>query len=510
VKAIIIILALGVVGCAQVAGIEEKPCRAVCVNATTRLVCEGGASRAEACPASPEECAAVVCTAGTCGYAPAIGNTCGPEGTGRCNEGYACVGEKSRLSAIFAHTCLVADDGKVWCWGTNKYAELGDGTSEPRGNPVLVRGLPGAAIDVAVGYGHTCALLADGDIYCWGNNEAAQCGTGGPSKPLTEPVRVPAGEIRFTAVAAGQAHACAIAEDRSVYCWGWTIHGITGVDTSDVGGALTIPPRRVEGLDDVKGIETVKNHTCAVRYSTPTMVCWGSNMQIEKEQIAFKLGPGAVDSTGTPLEYSATPVPVDIGREVRDIGMGWESTYAVGIDSVAFAWGYNRRSQLGTGNEAEYEETPEPILREINIEPYLIPLTGVRDILRSDGSDQCAELNSALGQSRYVCWGRDGFGEIGLGEVRQYETFPFPVETVLPQSARNLVRGENHGCALVTIVDTHEVWCYGAGELVANGTTTSGDPEAIVPPQPKPTPIVWNPDNFASTLERVRERQRAE
>jgi len=230
------------------------------------------------------------------------------------------------------------------------------------------------------------------------------------------------------------------------------------------------------------------------------MVCWGSNMRLEEGKIAYKLGPNAVDPSGKPLECSAKPVPVDLGVEVIDIGMGFESTYAVDANSVAYGWGYNDRRQLGIGRSGEFVEKPERLQFIPRDQPDPVPFTNVRDVLRTDGRDQCAELHSPRETSRFYCWGRDGYGELGQGKVLENTTLLLPTETVLPPSARNLVRGENHGCFLVGADSKHEVWCFGAGQLVANGAARPEISSEAIPPQPEPQPVVWKPENFEAGL----------
>src|SRR6185312_7157381 len=182
--------ATGAIGsaCAPIAGIDEKPCVPGCVDGKTRLVCDGSQPRADPCPVSSQECVAPVCAkGGVCGFEPAVGKECGPDGRARCNEGYACIGPHTRLSAILTHTCAVDDAGLVWCWGYNQYGELGDGTHIDRTKPVQVKGLPGPVMDVSAGYAHTCVLTRAGEAWCWGNNIGGQMGTGDVSDPQDAP-----------------------------------------------------------------------------------------------------------------------------------------------------------------------------------------------------------------------------------------------------------------------------------------------------------------------------------
>ena len=74
--------------------------------------------------------------------------------------------------------CAVGVSGDVYCWGPNSYGEVGDGTRQVALQPVKVVGLPAPASRVKVSATATCALLTNGKIYCWGNNESGQLGNG--------------------------------------------------------------------------------------------------------------------------------------------------------------------------------------------------------------------------------------------------------------------------------------------------------------------------------------------
>ncbi len=85
-------------------------------------------------------------------------------------------------------SCAIAD-GDVWCWGMGLDGRLGTGRADPEYVPARVAGLPAAAVEIALGYGHTCATLVDGDVWCWGRGSAGQLGDGSRSGSFV-PVRV--------------------------------------------------------------------------------------------------------------------------------------------------------------------------------------------------------------------------------------------------------------------------------------------------------------------------------
>jgi hypothetical protein len=482
-KCVVWCVGLGVFGIGCSDGVADKPCQPGCVDETTRLECDAnGKPHAVKCPESLEPCAASTCNKAACSFHPAVGAPCGPNGSARCNAGYACLGPALKLTAILHHTCAVADDGKVWCWGGNGNGELGDGTTVDRMHPVLVRGLPSRAVSASAGYRNTCALLDDGHAYCWGGNLVGQTDpTATTPDAILEPVLV-GPDLTFESIHAGSGHTCGVTSAGSVYCWGNTSAGQCGVDPA---GAFNVGPTKIPDLDHVIELETVKNHICAVRSVDPTMVCWGSNQYLEAGGgIVHKLGPAAAT-----MNYSPSPVPVDLGARVVDVGMGFESTHAVTEDGMIYSWGLNLNKQLGIGNEEVIVPQPTPVMLSEGV-----PLQGALRVLRSDGSDQCAEMKDQSLGSRYVCWGSEDKGELALGVPRENSAYA-KATVVLPESAANLVRGEGHGCVTVSGEAGVDIECYGQALYCAVEVV---DPDQN---QIEPAPVVWDPEAFAPLLE---------
>lgn len=81
------------------------------------------------------------------------------------------------VAAGTEHSCVIAGDGLVSCWGPNSVGQLGDGTNHPRSLPTPVRGI-GKAVAIAAGGHHTCALIEDGTVACWGEGTDGQLGDG--------------------------------------------------------------------------------------------------------------------------------------------------------------------------------------------------------------------------------------------------------------------------------------------------------------------------------------------
>ena len=82
-------------------------------------------------------------------------------------------------------------------------------------------------VTLAAGNGYTCGLTASGTAYCWGWNEQGQLGIGQVSDVIPEPVAV-SGNALFKALSAWWDHTCALTADGDVYCWGFNASGEVG------------------------------------------------------------------------------------------------------------------------------------------------------------------------------------------------------------------------------------------------------------------------------------------
>jgi alpha-tubulin suppressor-like RCC1 family protein len=135
------------------------------------------------------------------------------------------------LGVGVTHTCTIMGDGTLWCWGHNEYGQLGDGTTTNQPLPVQVTGLTGVTqVAVSAKGQFTCATDASFKIYCWGRNDRGQLGDGTTvSRSVPAPVL---GGLGAFDISAGTNHACLHLQNDIWYGWGGNEHGQLGDGTT--------------------------------------------------------------------------------------------------------------------------------------------------------------------------------------------------------------------------------------------------------------------------------------
>ena len=168
---------------------------------------------------------------------------------------------------IFAgrdHNLAVRGDGSVWSWGYNGHGELGDGTGTNRNAPVRVVRLNGSAlaniVQVGAGANHSLALRSDGTLWAWGRNNFGQLGDGTFST-RRRAVQV-AGLSGVKQMAGGRQNSIAVTTGGEVYTWGENVYGQLGDGTVSTTGRNM--PGKVAGLSNVSAVGMGRDYGMAI------------------------------------------------------------------------------------------------------------------------------------------------------------------------------------------------------------------------------------------------------
>jgi len=244
----------------------------------------------------------------------------------------------AQLDARYGHACVVTTGGGVKCWGGDGWGQLGDGLTGSRYTANDVPGLTSGAVSVAVGGGHSCAIVTGGGVKCWGLNASGQLGDGTTTQRLT-PVDVTGLPGPVVALSAGNLHTCAVLGSGAAMCWGLNGNGRLGDGTT----TQRLVPTLVSGLaTGVVKVSAGRLHTCAILGSGAAK-CWGSN-------------PSGELGDGTRLQRTAPVDVVGLTTGVAAIATGgsdYDFNYGGGGYTCAIAsgvtkcWGQNHNAQSG-------------------------------------------------------------------------------------------------------------------------------------------------------------------
>ena len=181
----------------------------------------------------------------------------------------------SQVSAGYYHTCATKQDGTLWCWGLNANSELADSSVGFRMSPGQVSGSDWT--QVVTGLYHTCATKSDKSLWCWGGNTAGQLGNAsapllaqGSQGGVSIPLQVTGA---WDSISAGQAHTCGIMSDQSLWCWGDNSNGQLGSGSQ----TSSSTPVAVTVLGKAwASVSAGSAHACALATDS-TLWCWGDN-----------------------------------------------------------------------------------------------------------------------------------------------------------------------------------------------------------------------------------------
>ncbi len=402
-----------------------------------------------------------------------IDSTAVPSDTGPITEDSSVhPGPIVQVAGGNVHTCALASDGTVFCWGYDNDGELGDGAPTVfRTRPVRVLAAPGvplsSIVEIATGGYHTCARKADGTVWCWGRNGEGQVGAPEMSLiPHAVPVLVltskggpPPRDV--VQLAAGYTYTCARKKDGTAFCWGYNGDGQLGDGLFEteaqrpwpapVLGSTGVP------LTGVAQIAAGMKHTCAVKVDG-TVVCWGQND-------SGQLGDGTMAEPATLVRRFPAPVLVSAGGPalsgVAEVSLGQRQTCARTVAGAVLCWGADDAT-------SPVRTSPTPVM--------VVPGTALTDVVQVKAGviHDCARKKDGS----VLCWGSNKMGQLGDGTtVSRASAAPVLGLTAVT----DLATTGYHTCAVVAA----DVRCWGFNDW---GTLGDGTKTYF---RTSPTPVLW-------------------
>ena len=419
---------------------------------------------------------------------PAASPPAGADG----NEAPAAPAASRALTAGGTHTCAIVS-GAVYCWGGNGSGQLGLNDTINRGDtpaalgylqPVTPLGTGRTATAITAGNNHTCALLDNATVKCWGANGSGQLGLGdttgrgdgigqmGNSLPA---VSLGTGRTA-TAVAAGGTHSCALLDNHQVKCWGANGLGQLGLgDTNARGDGANEMGDNLTAVNLGSGrtataLTAGNNHTCAL-LDNATVKCWGANG-------SGQLGLGDTNARGdgaNEMGDNLTAVNLGSGRTATALTAGNNHTCALLDNATVKCWGANGSGQLGLGDTNARGDDAN----EMGDNLAAVTLGASRTALgvSAGGTHTCARLDN----SRVKCWGDGNSGQLGLGDTNTRGDGANEMGDNLPavdlgagRTAVSVTAGSDHSCAELDNGD-RKCWGWNAeGELGQGDTRRRG------------------------------------
>ena len=449
----------GSCGSAGACTYPTSSCGAAPTCSGTSYVSQATCSNGSCGTTSPQTCSGdFVCSLNTCKTSCTADSDCLPGyfcETGLCHLGAVAI------TAGSSHTCALLSDGSIRCWGDDGVGELGNGIVLNNGvnnvpTPVSVTGLPKPATSVAAGGGFTCSLLTDGSAWCWGSDGDGALAITPVIGTDPTPTKVVGLSGPATAIALGTGHACAISTG-NIWCWGYDAVGQLGNGESLGNGNTNFvaTPTEVMGLAGATLVAAGEIHTCAV--AAGDLYCWGDDYD-------GQLGNGQVRDSNAGQESYPTPQSVSVPTPILAVAAGNDHSCVLVTAGNIYCWGQNSSGQLGNGTFAGPGGSGQTTLIPTP-EPVTGMLSGPTSVVA--GGDQACALNF---DGSIACWGHNGEGELGNGNTNDQDS---AVKVVgLPAAAIAVTAGDFHTCA---VLKNGSAWCWGtnsAGQL-GNGTTTA-------------------------------------
>ena len=355
-----------------------------------------------------------------------------------------------RIAAGSEFTCAIKSDDTMWCWGKNDQGQLGStahmALSESL-TPVQTSSLGGGRVPMKIvaGTRHACVLAADGSVWCWGDSAQGQGGANGVT--VLDPTQVSLGDTA-TLIAAGGANTCAVLTDNSLKCWGQNNVGQLGIGSTD--GIAHYTPTTVSSIPASFSVASIDIGTGSVCVSSAAneVWCWGKNNY-------GQLGTGA-----TAASVSTPGRTLALGGLASSVAAGADHSCAV-VGAGLMCFGRNNYGQIGQALATTSDATPRAVM-----------VSGSVAAVTAGDTHTCIRLSTGAVQ----CFGRNNNSQLGRTGAGASDSVAAAVQG-LPSGAVDVVAGGSHAC---TMTPTGEVKCWGNNSFGQLGDNTQNNSDTAI------------------------------
>ena len=306
-----------------------------------------------------------------------------------------------QISTFTEHACAVKNDGTPLCWGrAGSYLGQSSSTTNQK-VPGVVSSLMGVTKEIDVGDGHSCARKNDNTVACWGKGEDGILGNGDSSSTyysVPQLVNNHSGNsgnlTGVEQISTGRLHSCAVLSNGKVACWGKGTSGELGNNSkTDRSTPVLVQNEAGNAITGVSQVAAGYSHTCATR-TNGKIYCWGYN---ENNQVS----PGSSNtySYARVVKYDSSS---DFESAIK-VGAGYYFSCAIKKkdgEMVVRCWGKKADNRLGSGYTSGNQSYASVSVLAPNENGGGDKLTGVID-LEVGFKSACALLKS----QQVVCWG---------------------------------------------------------------------------------------------------------
>jgi alpha-tubulin suppressor-like RCC1 family protein len=348
------------------------------------------------------------------------------------------------IAAGGLHTIAIDQDGVLWGWGANSEGSAGTGDgATPVRYPTRIT-VPARFTDVAAAGLHSLALDDTGTIWGWGRNDDGQVGDGGAPFDVMTPRAISSGVV-FTAISAGDFHSAALDSEGNIWTWGLDAYGELGNGPGGV-GVVPVPQQITSGVT-FTAVELGREAAIALD-AAGNIWTWGADT-------SQRLGNGP--------EHGPVDVPTQVTSGTRFTAIDMSSFHGVALDSTGRLWSWGDGILVGDGSTpGEYVDVPE-------LSPTTTVFTAVST--RHTATLALDELG------RLWAWGRNDDGQLGNGEGDTSVAVP----TVSDPDVRlaSIDAGTFHSVAIGL---DGKSYAWGSGEQSQTGVGPRDDQDPVVSP----------------------------